>query len=379
MFGDFGSKLFGAVIRAAGGSYSTRTLIQPFSGSSINASSFGEATDGELYALSYFGGTIHRLDFSTGSSGGPVAPALLSETGCVDPANPSQPAAGLVSYSINAGFWADGALKERFVALPNGTRFDSAADGDWIAPSRSVFLKTFRLDSRLIETRLLMRQVDGDWAGYSYEWNDAQTNANLVASGGKTKVIQGTPQTWTFPGRGQCLQCHVGSAGFSLGLETAQMNRSHTYPQTGRAANQLVTLSAPAIAMLAPVVTNPATQAVLPDPFGGGSVTARARSYLHTNCAFCHRPGTPIPVNMDFRYDTTLANMQACNATPQSGSLGVPNARIIAPGDPDRSILAVRMNTREPAVQMPPLASHVVDATGVELIRQWIGGLANCQ
>lgn len=379
VFGDFGSKLFAAVVRNAGGSYSTRVLIQPFSGSSINVASFGEASDGELYALSYFGGTIHRLDFSTGSSGGPVAPALLSDTGCVDPADPSQPASGLVSYSVNAGFWSDGALKERFLALPNGTRFTAAADGDWTAPSRSVFLKTFRLDQRLVETRLLMRQSDGNWAGYSYEWNDAQTNASLVDSGGKSKLIPGTAQTWTYPGRGQCMQCHVGSAGFSLGLETLQMNRSHTYAQTNRSANQLVTLSAPAIDMLSPQVTNPAIMPALPDPFGGASVTARARSYLHTNCAICHRPGTPIPVTMDFRYDTSLAGTQACNVNPSSGSMGVANAKIIAPGDPDRSIVALRMNTRDPSVQMPPLASHVIDAAGVDLIRQWISDLGSCQ
>ena len=40
----------------------------------------------------------------------------------------------------------------------------------------------------------------------------------------------------------QCLQCHTKEAKRSLGLETAQMNRTHFYSGTGVEANQLDTL-----------------------------------------------------------------------------------------------------------------------------------------
>ena len=33
-----------------------------------------------------------------------------------------------------------------------------------------------------METRLFMRHPDGDLGGYTYEWNDAQTDATLVQS-----------------------------------------------------------------------------------------------------------------------------------------------------------------------------------------------------
>jgi hypothetical protein len=39
---------------------------------------------------------------------------LLSATGGVDPADPSLPSEGLVPFGVNAGFWSDGASKERW-------------------------------------------------------------------------------------------------------------------------------------------------------------------------------------------------------------------------------------------------------------------------
>jgi hypothetical protein len=80
---------------------------------------------------------------------------------------------------------------------------------------------------------------------------------------------------------------------------------------------------------------------------------------------------------MDLRWQTALGVTNACNVAPQAGDLGVANARIIAPGDPDRSVLAIRANRRD-VVGMPPLASHVVDAEGVRLLRDWIAQLAGC-
>ena len=378
IFGDFASKMFGAVVAGSTpGSYSARTLIQPYSGSSVNVSAFGEASDGELFALDYVGGRIHRLVFSAGSGGGVVVPSLLSATGCVSAADARLPAAGLVGYDINAPFWSDNAVKERFFAMPDaGASFAAGADGDWTMPSRGVLMKHFRLGSTLVETRLFMRQSNGDWAGYSYEWNDAQNDASLVAAAGKDKTVAG--QLWHYPGRGECLQCHTAAAGFSLGLETQQLNRSFTYAQTGTNAHQLTTLSAPNIALLTPQISNPAAQPKLAEPFGGDALVDRARAYLHTNCSMCHRPGGPTPVALNLLASTALANTNTCNQDPTRGSLGLPNAKIVAPGLPDSSVLLARMNTRDPQLQMPPIASHLVDTAGVALLRQWISSISTC-
>ncbi len=379
IFADFGSKLFGAVVAGSTpGSYSGRFLIPPFSASSVNASSFGQASDGELYVLDYVGGRIRRLVFTTGSGGGGRPPTRkLSESGCVNTADARQPAEGLVGYDINAPFWSDNAVKQRFFAMPDaGSSFAAGADGDWTTPVGGVLMKHFRLGSTLVETRFMMLQSNGDWAGYSYEWDDNQLDATLVDAAGKDKVIGA--QTWHYPSRGECLQCHTAAAGFSLGLETQQLNRSSTYAQTGINAHQLTTLSAPNIALLTPQISNPAAQPKLADPFGSEALGDRARAYLHTNCSMCHRPGGPTPLALNLLASTSLSGTNTCNQDPTRGSLGLPNAKIVAPGQPDSSVLLARMNTRDPQLQMPPIASHLVDSAGVALLRQWISSISTC-
>jgi uncharacterized repeat protein (TIGR03806 family) len=369
VFADYVSGRLWTLLPDNTGAYVVTDLVT----AGFNVSSFAQANDGELFLLNYAGG-LYRVVFQPGAGGG-IIPTSLAATGCVDSSDPTRPASGLIPYSVNAPFWSDGAAKDRWLALPNGQNIAIGADSDWNPPTGAVLMKNFHLGANLVETRLLMRHTDGTWAGYSYEWNDAQSDATLVPAGA-TKAWG--MQTWIYPSESDCLQCHTVAAGRSLGLETLQMNRSFTYPSTGRTANQIATLNA--INTLTPAIANdPATLPALPDPAGSaGSVAERARAYLHTNCSQCHRPGGPTPVNLDFRYMTALTATNACNAVPQAGDLGLGgSARIIAAGSAANSVLIARVNRRT-AGQMPPLASNQVDVAGVALLSQWIDGLPNC-
>ena len=69
------------------------------------------------------------------------------------------------------------------MALPDGRQVVNKANGDFDFPAGTVLVKSFRLGGQLIETRLLMRHPDTGWAGYTYEWNDAQTTATRVNGG----------------------------------------------------------------------------------------------------------------------------------------------------------------------------------------------------
>jgi mono/diheme cytochrome c family protein len=216
-----------------------------------------------------------------------------------------------------------------------------------------------------------MRHNDGNWAGYTYEWNSAGTDATRVV-GGKTVTVNG--QTWDFPSESQCLQCHNVAAGRSLGLEIGTLNGDFGYP-TGRTANQLTTLNT--IDTLTPALTQPASALpAIPDHQGSATLASRARAYLHSNCGYCHRPGGPTPVDLDFRYTTTLANTMACDITPIN-DLGIANARRIAPGSAARSTVVARVN-RTGADAMPPLARHTIDTAGAQLLTDWVNGLTSC-
>lgn len=372
LFADFGSGRIWAWIPESATSPRRPTQLLD---SDLSISSFGQGNDGELYVIDY-NGPLYRIVFE-GTQGSDTAPSMLSATGCVNSSNPAQAASGLIPYAVNAPFWSDGADKERWMALPDGQTVTVQNDGDWSFPSGSVLMKHFRTGGRLIETRLFMRHPDGVWGGFSYQWNAAQTDAAIVRGGAIRDI--GGGQNWIFPSESQCLECHTSAAGRALGLEIAQLNRSFTYPQTNRTANQLSTLNH--IALLSPSVTDAASQPAMPDPSDtSASLANRARAYLHTNCSQCHRPTGQTPSTMDLRYTTALAQTRACNASPLAGGdLGLgANARLIAPGSATNSLVANRMNRRD-SQAMPPLGSNVVDAAGVALITQWIDGLAGCE
>jgi uncharacterized repeat protein (TIGR03806 family) len=372
LFADFGSGRIWALAASGNGTFAAEELLD----TSLSIASFGQGNDGELYVVDIGGGGLHKI-VAAGGTSQPTAPvpSLLSATGCVSPQSPSQPASGLVAYEPAAAFWSDGAVKDRWLALPNGTSIGVGADGDFQLPNGSVLMKHFRRGGALIETRLFMRHPDGGWAGYTYEWNAQGTDAALV-EGGKTVTLAG--ESWNFPSSNDCLACHTAAAGFSLGLETAQLNHDLAYAATGRTANQLRTLDS--ITLFTTPLGDPALQPAMPDPFDTVAPLAqRARAYLHTNCAHCHRPGGPTSSSMDLRYATLLSSTNACAAVPQSGDLGLgAGARIIAPGDPGQSVLVARVSRRD-ANGMPPLASTAVDTAGAGLLLDWIASLSGCQ
>lgn len=368
VFADYLSGRIWALESDGMGGYTNEELINTPTG----PSSFGIDQDGELYYTDINSGRIMQLVQTAG--GVDQVPDLLSASGCVDPAGITQPYSGLVPYDINAPFWSDGADKDRFIGIPNGTAISINAQDDWVFPPGTVLVKNFRRFGRLIETRHLMRHSDGVWAGYTYEWNAAETEATRVRNG-KTENIDG--EDWIFPDEAECLRCHTVVAGFALGPETSQMNRDFTYPQTGRTHNQLETFDV--VSMFAsPLQGDPATLPSMPDPSDVGANPAqRARAYLHSNCANCHQPGGPTPVDLDLRYTTSLADMNACNIVPTGDDLGLPMARIIAPGNASRSVLVERMRLRD-GNGMPPLGSTTDDVVGWLIVTGWINSLASC-
>jgi uncharacterized repeat protein (TIGR03806 family) len=290
----------------------------------------------------------------------------------VNASDPRKAATGLIPYAPNAAFYSDGAGKSRWLALPDGQRISVTSD-DFDFPNGSVLMKNFSIGTQLVETRLFMRHSDGNWAGYTYEWNAQQTEATRVV-GGKTVQVAG--QDWEFPSESQCLQCHTAAAGRTLGLEIGQLNGDFGYAATGRVANQLSTLDT--IDTLTPALTQaPAQLPVIPDPAGSAPLPERARAYLHSNCGYCHRPGGPVPSDMDLRYTTALNQTHACDIAPTLDNLGITDSRLIAPGSAERSIVVARVN-RTGAAAMPPLTRHTIDTDGVQLLTSWIDSLSSC-
>jgi hypothetical protein len=113
----------------------------------------------------------------------------------------------------------------------------------------------------------------------------------------------------------------------------------------------------------------------LSDPYDATApLDARARSYLHANCAQCHVEAGGGNSAFEVHVGTPAERLKMFDVRPLHDAFGIAEARIVAPGDPARSVLYHRVTRRGPG-QMPPLASSRVDERGAELLRQWIASL----
>lgn len=355
VYGDYGTGNIWALDRNASGAY-VADLIVPQSGFRI--STFAQGPDGEVWVADHQSGRVHALVPQSGEAPADGAGALLSETGCLDVTQPMKAPPGHVAYDVRSPLWSDGAKKDRWLYVPEGKKIGVAPDGDFDVPPGSVAVKTFTVGDKRVETRLFVRYEDGTWAGYSYEWNDAQTDATLLTTG-KTKDLA-SGGTWTFPSREECFACHTAVAGFTLGLEARQVD-------VDRFA-----------AHLARPVRNDELPKLAAADTPGASDEERARGYLHANCSICHREGGGAgAATIDLRIDRSLAQMRACNVAPSGGDLGVPDAKLVLPGDPARSTIPLRMRALD-RNRMPPLASRVVDESGARAVETWIRGLTAC-
>jgi glucose/arabinose dehydrogenase len=336
----------------------------------MNISSFAQDHDGEVYVLDWWTGRIERFVATPRDA----MPERLSATGCVDPDNPANPLPQAIPYAVNAPFFSEtGVYKRRWFFLPDEKTIFVSDGGEWSFPVGSVLMKAFYVGDDLFEVRLMTHSDDG-WSGWSYRWDEQLGDGVRVDFATEATLPDGRP--WLYPDRGQCLHCHTSPSNFVLGPETRQLNGPSYYASTDRWSNQLDTLRA--LGMLRNVGAAPAADLErLPYPHDADApLDERARAYLHTNCSQCHQPGGGGYGLADFRWETPFAEMNICGQSAWSSTFGIPNARLLVPGNPERSLVYQRM-AREDVYAMHPYRLSV-DEPGLRLIGDWIESIGSC-
>jgi mono/diheme cytochrome c family protein len=258
-----------------------------------------------------------------------------------------------------------------------------------------------------------MLRHEGEWTGYSFAWNAEQTDAVRMPAAGETRKLE-SGRDWRFPSKQECVLCHTRQAGFVLGATTGQLNRAGAdgenqlerfeklgwlkvnpalsaegdwrkevaaMDSTPEEKARLLALVGVTPWQRQPVKDSPML-AKSPDklprlanPYDDTAPLAdRARSYLHTNCAHCHMHNAG--GNSQFLTASHLGEkeMNLRNGVPLHGSFGMPDARLVAPGEPGRSVMIYRTAVRGEG-QMPPVGTLMPDAKGVELLAQWIAAM----
>jgi uncharacterized repeat protein (TIGR03806 family) len=343
---------------------------------------------GQPYGLTTRGVTPAFFNMPNSSVGS--LPALLSQTGVFGDTPAMTPVAGLIPYVPNVPLWSDGAAKTRYLGVPYSggaatpdKQINFTPTGSWTFPAGTVFVKTFQLNTdtsnpnvlHRLETRLLVRDINGAVYGVTYKWRPDNSDADLLASSlyediAITNASGVSTQSWYYPSPSDCLSCHTPAANYVLGLSTRQLNGSQTYAATGVTDNQLRTLNRLGLfnpAFDESAITNFEKLSALGNT--GAPLEDRARSYLDANCAQCHQPGGS-GTTFDARFDTPLANQNLIN-----GGLDGDGMAAIVPKDIWRSKIRQRMDTTNNVIRMPPLARQLIDSNAVAVIEQWINSL----
>lgn len=353
---------------------------------------FGTNEAGDILIADHLGDAIVRLEPAPPPAPDRVPfPTRLSETGLFASVVDLQPAPGVQPYEINAPAWHDGAVGARMLALPGRetatlpSLHDAAGPWkSWTLPDGTALVQTLTLPAtaaaaaRRLETRLLLKQ-EADWTAYSYVWNDEQTEATLAPSKGTRLAVAG--REWTVPSRSECVMCHARGANYALSLTAAQLNRDVT--AGGAPLNQLThfadlgmfAVPSGSAGSASPLPKPPAELPRFVDPHDAAAPLAdRAKAYLATNCAHCHMHEGGGNSRMDLSPWIEGEARHLVDAAPQHGTYSMPDARLIAPGDPGRSVLPVRVSSRGPG-QMPPVGTTMLDPQGLGLIFEWLASL----
>jgi hypothetical protein len=272
------------------------------------------------------------------------------------------PGPDLVPFAPRSPLWTDGVDKERWLVLPDGATVGYAADGQWAWPDGAVLLKRFSWGAQTLETRAMLRS-EGAWRFATWLADGSR------GLGGEAIALDADHGRFDYlvPAAESCEACHVGGA---LGPRTDQLAGPVRYADGER--DQLDALSAWGL-FDGPLPAD--RPALVPPDDPAASVADRARSWLHGNCAHCHRPGgwTPPDMEQDLRWTTPMAEASLCQQPVDSDLAPDAGDVRIAPGEPDGSALWNRIASDD-TTRMPPTGTVVHDPTA-ELVRAWIEGM----
>jgi parallel beta-helix repeat protein len=298
-------------------------------------------------------------------------------------------ATGTVPYELNTSLYSDDTIKHRWLRLPAGEAIRWTKEGALEFPVGTVIAKTFAYPDatvdatpgeRYLETRVEFREASG-WYGYSYLWNEDQSDAELRLGGGRIEATwtdaNGAIQTnrYEVPNANQCLTCHSQNDKYEpLGPTAGNVNRKWN-PSDDH--DQIVQWIRTGILVGAPPPENREALARFDEP-GTGTVDQRARAWLAVNCAHCHNPaGSARTSGLDLSLAQNDPAKWGVMKSPVAAGKGSGGRKYdIVPGKPDESILMYRLETDDVGARMPNLARNRTFDAGNDLIREWIASLS---
>jgi hypothetical protein len=275
------------------------------------------------------------------------------------------------AYTPGLALWADSADESRWIYLPPNTKIDTSNLNEWNFPVGTKFWQEFRLFGKQVETRFLWKVGPVLWFRTTYQWTADLAHATELTSGATNVSGVG----YEIPSTDQCATCHSGRIDFVLGFELVSL----ALPQSN--GLNLTQLKQKALISQAPTNTP-----VIPGP---DLTSAGALGFLHANCGTsCHNSspsstsGTTLLMRLNVDSTGALPSSEqatdtwttAVNVVSTLAPVGQDAGSLdrIKPGDAANSMVTFTAGRRDGIVQMPPLATHVVDTTDVATLTSWI-------
>lgn len=342
---------------------------------------------GKNYYFLWILASIYIIGCKHSSSEMPF-PQKLSEWNFFKDLKSLTPHPHVIPYDINTPLFSDYAEKARFIYVPKGSKIIYNDTSFFHFPDESVLIKNFfyykdvrnpELGKKIIETRLLYKK-NGSWIPLTYQWNETQTDAEMIYAGNYVPVqwidAKGVTQKieYRIPNLNQCKSCHENQGIIQpIGIKAKHLNKNFLYEHGEE--NQL------SYWLKKNILENLPKQSIIPRLVNFEDTTKsleeRARAWLDINCAHCHNPKGPAAtsglfLNSEENHPTQLGIMKS----PIAAGKGTGGRSFdIVPGKPQESILYYRLSTNEPGEMMPELGRTIVHKESLKLIHDWIFSL----
>ncbi|KAA6174268.1 hypothetical protein F3K50_12415 [Pseudomonas marginalis] len=265
---------------------------------------------------------------------------------------------------IASPLFTDYADKQRLLTLPKGKRMKGNGSDLPGFPEGTVIAKTFfyprsitggTVSRLIVETRLLIKN-GSQWSAATYKWNDTQDEAYLLQNSATVPIAfmddkgRNRKINYRIPSGADCFACHrqrdqLVPLGMKLRNMNIEVRRDHAL------INQLEYLQRSQKLDIAPHEVVSRT----PD-YTAESTTLeeRAKAYLDSNCAHCHRPkGTARFTRLDLTYEETADRTVAHEK---------------------RQEIARRMTMSGPQ-HMPQIGTTIAHEEGIQLIIEYLNDI----
>jgi hypothetical protein len=280
----------------------------------------------------------------------------------------------LLTFAPQYPLWTDGATKRRWIHIPEGAAIDASDPERWVFPAGTRLWKEFSFGGRRVETRYMELLEGGTWRYATYVWNADGSDATLAPPAGIPGLaVDGGRHV--IPGQVDCLACHEGRAVPVLGFTALQLSPDRDPGAPHAAPRDPADVDLPALVDRGLLRGLPPPLLATPPRIAARSPVERAAlGYLHGNCGGCHNPEGPLAsVGLSLDGDPAAVRASVVGRASRFRLHDRPDAALrVAPGRAAASVIPLRMRSRDPLTQMPPIGTTRVDHQAVALIERWI-------